>query len=224
MSDLTPEITGPHRGQPILAAGAALVEARLAMILAHGRGASAADILEVAAELARPDVAYLAPQAAGNTWYPNRFTEPFASNEPWLSSALAFLAHALAQVSGAGIPAERTILLGFSQGACLTLEFVARHARHYGGIVGLSGGLIGPDDAPRAYPGALAGTPVFLGCSDVDPHIPKARVELTADVLQRLGGQVTMRLYPGMGHLVSQDEIAFVQGMIAALLGEGPRG
>lgn len=223
MSELLPEITGPHHGQPTLTAGASLASARAAMVMAHGRGATASDILELAAELARPDVAYLAPQAAGNAWYPNRFTEPFASNEPWLSSALAVLERALAQVAAAGIPAERTILLGFSQGACLSLEFVARHARRYGGIAGLSGGLIGPDDAPREYPGSLAETPVFLGCSDVDPHIPKARVEQAADVLQRLGGNVTMRLYQGMGHTVNLDEIRFVQGMMAALLAQGPR-
>lgn len=218
MSELLPEITGPHHGQPVLTAGAPLASARAAMVMAHGRGATASDILELAAELARPDVAYLAPQAAGNAWYPNRFTEPLASNEPWLSSALAVLARALAQVAAAGIPAERTILLGFSQGACLSLEFAARYARRYGGIAGLSGGLIGPDDAPRDYAGALAETPVFLGCSDVDPHIPKARVQQAADVLQRLGGNVTMRLYRGMGHTVNLDEITFVRGMMTGLL------
>lgn len=202
----------------MLTAGAPLASARAAMVMAHGRGATAPDILELAAELAQPDFAYLAPQAAGNEWYPSRFTEPFASNEPWLSSALALLARALAQVAAAGVPAERTILLGFSQGACLSLEFAVRHVRRYGGIAGLSGGLIGPDDAPREYPGSLAGTPVFLGCSDVDPHIPKARVQQAADVLQRLGGNVTMRLYRGMGHTVNLDEITFVRGIMAVLL------
>ena len=111
------------------------------------------------------------------------------------------------------------MLLGFSQGSCLLLEYTARHAQRYGGIAGLSGGLIGPDDSPRDYPGSLAETPVFLGCSDVDPHIPKARVELTDEVLQRLGGQVTTRLYRGMGHTINQDEITFVQGMMTVLLG-----
>ncbi len=110
------------------------------------------------------------------------------------------------------------MLLGFSQGACLNLEFVARNARSYGGVAGLSGGLIGPDGTPRDYPGSLAGTPVFLGCSDVDFHVPKERVQLTAEVLQRLGGKVTMRLYPGMGHTVNQDEIDFVRGMMATLV------
>ncbi len=218
MGNVTPEIIGPHRGQPLLTDGAPLNVARAAMVLAHGRGATAADILAVAAELKRPDVAYLAPQAANNAWYPNRFTEPLASNEPWLSSAFSVLAHMLARVAEAGIPAGRTLLLGFSQGACLSLEFAARHARRYGGIIALSGGLIGPDDTPREYPGSLSGAPVFLGCSDIDPHIPKARVEHTADVLQRLGADVTMRLYPGMGHTVNLDEIRFIRGMLAALL------
>jgi phospholipase/carboxylesterase len=219
-SEVMDEITGPHRGQPILIAGTPLASARAAMVMVHGRGATAEDILMLAAELNQPDFAYLAPQAAANAWYPNRFMEPTASNEPWLSSAFSVLAHMLAEVSRAGIPAERTMLLGFSQGACLMLEYTARNARRYGGIVGLSGGLIGPDGTPREYPGSLAGTPVFLGCSNIDPHIPRARVELTAEVLQRLGGEVTMRLYPGMGHTVSLDEIASVQGMMKAVLEE----
>ena len=209
---------GPHQGQPVLTAGLPLGQAQAAMVMAHGRGASAEDILMLAAELNQPDFAYLAPQAAANAWYPNRFTEPIASNEPWLSSALSVFGHMLARVAGAGIPTEQTILLGFSQGACLLLEYAARYARRYGGIAGLSGGLIGPDGTPREYPGLLAGTPVFLGCSDIDPHIPKARVELTADVLQRLGGNVTMRLYPEMGHTVNLDEMMFVQGMMQTLL------
>jgi predicted esterase len=222
MSESTDDIIGPHRGQPILTTGTPLGDAKAAMILTHGRGASAEDILLLAAELAQPGFAYLAPQAAGNEWYPNRFMEPTERNEPWLSSALSVLSSMLAHVAKAGIPAERTMLLGFSQGACLLLEFAARNARRYGGIVGLSGGLIGPDSTPRTYGGSLAETPVFLGCSDVDPHIPRARVELTSEVLQGLGGAVTMRLYRGMPHTVNQDEIAFVQEMMKALLAEHP--
>jgi predicted esterase len=171
----------------------------------------------LADELAHPDYAYLAPQAAGNTWYPHRFLAPTASNEPYLSSALAVVGDVLERLSGAGIGPEQTILLGFSQGACLALEFSARHARRYGGLVGLSGGLIGPDGSPRDYPGSLAGTPVFLGCSDVDLHIPKERVLHTADVLQRLGGEVTTRLYPNMGHTVNQDELDAVRHMMASI-------
>ncbi len=186
------------------------------MLLVHGRGASAADIMTVGAELMHPGFAYLAPQAAGGTWYPNRFTDPIATNEPWLGSAMEILASLLHRIL-ASVPAERTILLGFSQGACLTLEFAARHARRYGGVAGLSGGLIGPDDTPRDYEGTFAGTPVFLGCSDVDPHIPKERVIATGEVFKRMEAEVQVRLYPGMGHTVSGQEIAALGEIISAL-------
>lgn len=188
------------------------------MLMAHGRGASAPDILTIAAEAAQPGFVYVAPQAAGNTWYPNRFMEPIASNEPWLTSALATLEGCLTLLEQAGFPPERSIMLGFSQGACLMTEFVARHARRYGGIVGFSGGLIGPEGTPRSYPGSLAGTPVFLGCSDIDPHVPKERVQETAEVFQRLGAQVTLRLYPGMGHTVNADELDHLRKLMQALL------
>jgi phospholipase/carboxylesterase len=211
-------IDGPHRGQPVLAAGEALGQARAAMVLLHGRGASAEDILLVASELRRPGMAFLAPQAAGHTWYPNSFLAPIETNEPYLSSALALVDALLASIASQGIPAERTVVLGFSQGACLATEYVARHARRYGGVVGWSGGLIGPDGTPREYEGTLAGTPVFLGCSNIDPHVPRARVDLTAEVLRRLGGDVTERIYPRMGHTVNEDEIAFVTEMLAALV------
>ncbi len=200
----------------VLEAGEQLDKARAAMILVHGRGASAEDIMTVAAELTHPGFAYLAPQAAGNAWYPNPFTAPLETNEPYLTSALEVLGNVLARVE-ATIPAERVLLLGFSQGACLTLEFAARHARRYGGVVGLSGGLIGPDGTPRDYPVGFEGTPAFLGCSDVDPHIRKDRVVEAAEVLKRMGAQVTMRLYPGMGHTVSQDEIEAVREIVEAV-------
>lgn len=206
-----------HQGQPVLAAGEPLDKARAAMVMLHGRGATAEDILTLSTELAQPGFIYLAPQASGHAWYPNTFLAPLSSNEPWLSSALTVIADLLAQLTKAGIPPERTILLGFSQGACLSLEFVARYAGHYGGVAGLSGGLIGPDGTPRDYPGSLAGTPIFLGCSDRDFHIPKERVQHSTEVLQQLGAQVTMRLYPRMGHTVNQDEIDFVRGMMTAL-------
>jgi phospholipase/carboxylesterase len=209
---------GPHQGQPILSAGEPLTHAQAAMILLHGRGASAEDILLVARELDHTGFAYLAPQAAGFAWYPNSFLAPLESNEPELTSALHVIDDLLESVRGAGIPAERTMLLGFSQGACLLLEYVARHASRYGGVVGLSGGLIGPEGTPREYPGSLVGTPVFLGCSDVDPHIPRTRVDLTAEVLGGLDGDVTERLYPNMDHTVNQDEIAFVRRLQAQLL------
>ncbi len=214
MSEASDKVSGPHQGQPVLTAGESLEKARAAMIMIHGRGASAEDILELAGELKQPRFAFLAPQARGYTWYPNSFLAPIASNEPGLSSGLAVIASILDHLAEAGISAERTMLLGFSQGACLTLEFAARNARRYGGVVGLSGGLIGPDGTPRDYAGSLAGTPVFLGCSDVDPHIPKERVEESAEVLRRLGGDVTARLYPRMGHMVNRDELRFVQEMM----------
>ncbi|MGH2542939.1 MAG: alpha/beta hydrolase, partial [Ardenticatenaceae bacterium] len=150
----------------------------------------------------------------GNTWYPNSFLAPIPSNEPWLSSALTLLGAVVRQVEAAGIPAERVLLLGFSQGACLTLEFLARHARRYGGVIGLSGGLIGPDGTPRDYAGSLDGTPIFLGCSDRDFHIPAARVHHTAGVLQRMGAHVTKRLYPNMGHTINEDELEAARRMM----------
>ncbi|HSG82033.1 MAG TPA: alpha/beta fold hydrolase, partial [Gemmatimonadota bacterium] len=165
-----------HQGQPLLRAGAPLEEAAGVMIMVHGRGASAADILTLSEELQRPDFAYLAPQAAGYTWYPNSFLAPLQQNEPALSSALAVLAGTLEQVGAADVPPEKVILLGVSQGGCLALEFAARNAQRYGSLVGLSAGLIGPPGTPRDYPGSLGGTPTFLGCSDVDPHIPLQRV------------------------------------------------
>jgi phospholipase/carboxylesterase len=204
----------PHENQPIYEAGQPLRQARAAMILVHGRGASAHDILSLASELRRTELAYLAPQAAGNEWYPNRFIAPVASNEPWLSSALELVGSALARVAEAGIPAKRTLLLGFSQGACLALESAARNPRRYGGLLGLSGALIENGDTSRDYPGSLAGTPVFLGCSDRDFHIPAGRVERSAELLRAQGGEVTMRLYRGLGHTVNADEIEQVQKIV----------
>ncbi len=209
----------PHQGQPVLTAGEPLDRAKAAAVMIHGRGADAQSILMLADELCQPEFAYLAPQAEGNTWYPNRFLAPISSNEPWLASALTAVADVLSQVTEAGLPSERTMLLGFSQGACLTLEFVARNARRYGGVAGLSGGVIGPDGTPRDYAGSLDGSPIFLGCSDVDFHIPKERVHHTAEVLQRLGGDVTVRLYPNMDHTINEDEKDFVRGMMTALIG-----
>jgi predicted esterase len=193
------------------------------MILIHGRGARAENILEIVQKLPQTGVAYLAPQAAGDVWYPNRFLAPLADNEPWLTSALARVEAVLAQVVQAGLPPERTLLLGFSQGACLTLEFAARNAQRYGGVIGLSGGLIGPEGTPRTYPGSLAGTPVFLGCSDVDFHIPKELVDEAADVFRRLGGKVTERLYPNHDHSINLDEIEFVHSMINGVLAQSNR-
>jgi predicted esterase len=188
------------------------------MIMVHGRGASADDILSLSQELPDAGISFLAPQAAGHVWYPNSFLFPLESNEPGISSGMQVLRGIEDRAKVAGIPSERIILLGFSQGACLVLEYAARHARRYGGVAGLSGGLIGPDGTPRDYAGSLGGTPVFLGCSVHDPHIPEARVRLTVDVLRALGAEVTMRLYPEPGHSVNEDEVEFVRGMVSALL------
>ncbi len=212
-----PVIQAPHQGGLVRTAGEKLEMARAAVLMLHGRGAGAEDILSLAGQFGLPGFAYLAPQASNNSWYPNRFLAPLSENEPWLSSALAFLDEVYARIS-ASIPPERTILLGFSQGACLTLEFAARHARRYGGLVGLSGALIGPEDTPRDYAGSLSGTPVFLGCSDVDPHVPKERVDQSARVLKDLGGIVTERIYPQMGHIINPDEIGSIRQIMEAVI------
>ncbi len=218
MTDRDTKIAGPHQGQPVLATGKPLEMAKAAMVLVHGRGATAQSILSLAGELEHPDVAYLAPQAAGNSWYPYSFLAPIARNEPGLSSALAVIDDLFFRLSEEGVPLERVILLGFSQGACLALEYAARHARRYAGVVGLSGSLIGPQGTARDYAGSLDGTPIFLGCSDADFHIPKERVHHSAEVLERLGGQVTMRLYHNMGHTINEDELAFVRDLLTGVV------
>jgi len=201
---------------PVLETGEPLAKARAAMVLVHGRGATAEDIMTLAADLMHPGFAYLAPQAAGSAWYPNPFTAPLAANEPYLSSALGVLENLLGRIE-ATIPAQRIILLGFSQGACLALEFAVRHARRYGGLVGLSGGLIGPAGTPRDYPGSFEGTPAFLGCSDIDPYIEKDRVLEAATVLKQMNSRVTVRFYPGMGHMVSTEEIESAREIVEAI-------
>src|SRR5205807_4018035 len=209
---------GLHQHEPILTAGEDLGDARAVGILIHGRGASAGSILSLAPRLECPGLAFLAPQAARGTWYPRRFLDPVESNEPWLSSALGAVGRVVGMAEEAGVPAESTLLLGFSQGACLTLEFLARNARRYGGVAGLSGGLIGPDGLARPTNGSLEGTPVFLGCADPDPHIPAQRVWDAAGELRRLGGEVTVRLYPCGEHAVNDDEIDVVAGLLGAIV------
>jgi len=204
----------PHAGQRVVARGPRPAAARLTMILVHGRGATAESILTLADELALGDVAFLAPQAAGNTWYPYSFLAPIPQNEPGLTSAIGVLAALVAQVQRDGVDTQRIGLIGFSQGACLSLEYAARHARRYAGVFGLSGGVIGPPGTPRTYAGTFDGTPVFLGCSDVDAHIPVERVQESADVFRRMGATVDARIYPGMGHTVNADEIAAVRTIL----------
>jgi predicted esterase len=186
--------------------------------MVHGRGATSESILTLVPAIEMPGFAFLAPQAAGNTWYPNSFLAPIPSNEPGITSGIEAIGDVIDRILAAGVPLKSVMLLGFSQGACLSVEYCARNARRYGGIACLSGGLIGPDGTPRNYSGSFDGTPVFLGCSDIDPHIPAARVHETASVLKRMGADVTAKLYPGMGHLVNDDEIAHVRAMMQALV------
>jgi predicted esterase len=212
--------TDPHRGQPVLAAGAPLAEARGAVIMLHGRGADAADIIGLARVIDRPGIAFLAPDAAGHAWYPRPFMTPAAGNEPWLTSAKGVVAHLIAEIGLAGIPLERTALIGFSQGACLALEFAARNPRRYGAVIALSGGLIGDAIPTSAYAGSLAGTPVFIGCSDVDPFIPLARVQESAVVMAHLGGEVTERIYPHAAHTIVPDEVEHIRRIVDGMVKE----
>jgi predicted esterase len=205
----------PHQGQPILHAGVSLEQARGVMIMLHGRGATAEDILTLSNEFNQPNFAYLAPQAKDYQWYPYRFIEPVTRNEPYLSSALKLVGEILEQIATSGIPKKKVLLLGFSQGACLALEYAARNPQRYGGVAGLSGGLIG--DVIREYSGSMDATPMFLGCSENDFHIPKERVIESAAVFRGLGANVTDRLYPNMGHTVNEDELAAISRMITAI-------
>ncbi|MEE8525508.1 MAG: dienelactone hydrolase family protein [Thermoanaerobaculia bacterium] len=210
-------MSGPHQGQPVRAAGVSLERARALVLLVHGRGDTAENILTLAGELGLEDVAYRAPQAAGFTWYPQSFLAPIEHNQPGLSSGLAALAAVLEDAERAGIPSQRQVLLGFSQGACLTTEFAARNPRRYGGVVGFTGGLVGPAGTERDYPGSLDGTPVFLGSSDPDPHVPWIRVEETAEVLEKMGAAVALRRYPGMGHTINREEIEAARSLLDAV-------
>ena len=212
----------PHGGSEEVWFGASLKEAESAVVLIHGRGDSSRGILALAPELHTPRTVFVAPQAMGFSWYPYSFLSEVESNEPWLSSALNRVEAAVTTVT-AVIPRNRVVLMGFSQGACLVLEFAARNAQRYGGLVGFSGGLIGLDGTPRDYRGSLECTPVFLGCSDVDAHIPVSRVHESARVLDSLGGEVEERIYPGMGHTINGDEIAWVSRMLTSISAEEPQ-
>jgi len=208
----------PHGTQPVEQWGAPLGESPAVMIMVHGRNAVPANILDVARTLDRPQFTHLAPAAAGNTWYPYSFMAEAERNEPGLSSGLTTLADLVAGVVARGIRREHVIVLGFSQGACLTSEFAVRNATRYGGIVAYSGGLIGEPGTTWNVQGSFQGTPVFLGCSDIDSHVPLERVEESAAVFERMGAAVTKRIYPDMGHLVNDDEIAFVRQLMDEVL------
>jgi len=205
---------GVHKNQHVIHFGALLDDAKAVMIMIHGRGASAQDILSLAYEIDLPDTTYIAPQAKDNTWYPYSFLSPIDQNEPGLSSGLALIDSIVDMVLQKGFASEQIYLLGFSQGACLSLEYVAQNPKKFGGVFGLCGGLIGPALNPLSYDGNLGGVEVFLGCSDVDPHIPLERVHQTEEIFKKLGANVTKRIYKGMAHTVNQDEIQFIKSLI----------
>ncbi len=211
----------PHANQPIHLLGAPPSEAVGAVILLHGRGGSAEDILNLGRAMYHPKLAYLAPSAAGNSWYPYSFLSPREQNEPWLSSALKKVEATIKLANDAGIPTERIVLGGFSQGACLTGEFAATHPARYAGLLVFTGGLIGPPQMALNYSGDLQGTPAFVGSGDTDPHIPWTRAQQTADVLSAMNSHVTLRCYPGRPHTVGGDEIQFGRKMIAEAFQEG---
>ncbi|HEV2578620.1 MAG TPA: alpha/beta hydrolase [Acidobacteriaceae bacterium] len=204
----------PHASQPEVRAGAPLAEAKGAVVLLHGRGSSAEDILSLAQPLYREGLAYLAPQAAGRTWYPNSFLAPREANEPWLGSALAKVGSVVAEIEAAGIPRERIVVAGFSQGACLATEFVASNPARYAGLIAFTGGLIGPLDADLHHEGSLAGTPALFLSGDPDPHVPWQRVQASAAELERMGAVVTARRYPGRPHTITAEELELARTLI----------
>jgi phospholipase/carboxylesterase len=208
----------PHRDQPVLASGRPLDSATAVAILIHGRGASAEDILGLAKKLHHTDLAYLVPEAAGHSWYPHSFLAPIEQNEPWLTSALGVLGRLVEDVAQAGIPRQKLILAGFSQGACLAAEFVARNAARYGALICFTGGLVGPLGTKFRYEGDLAGTPAFLGAGDPDPHVPWSRVGESARVLADLGADVRLRRYPNMPHVINQDEIEEARHLVLGVM------
>jgi phospholipase/carboxylesterase len=206
----------PHAGGAVVRMGAPIESASAVVIAIHGRGASPRDILSLTQRLNRPDVAFLAPAAAGNSWYPYSFLSETTKNEPLLTSALRRMSSLVDELDERDVSHERIVFLGFSQGACLSAEFVVRHARRWGGVIVLSGGLIGPPGTTWNRPGTLDDTPIFVGCSDIDTHIPKDRVEESVAVLTRMGGLVTSRFYAGMGHTVNEDELEHARQVIDA--------
>jgi len=206
-----------HRKQPVLTQGVPLGKGRGAVILLHGRGGTAEDILSLTHELQFSDLSYLAPQAAGQTWYPNAFLAPIASNEPWLSSALELVGSIVEKVAHAGVPTFEIVILGFSQGACLATEFVARNPARYGGLVAFTGGLIGPMGGLPEHSGNLDGTPCFLGAGDPDPHVPWQRVSESAATLRAMRAEVILKRYPGAGHTINQDEVEEAKRILEAI-------
>ena len=216
---MSSKLAGPHQSQPIAKAGKPLADATGTMIIIHGRGDSAANILGLSQAIYHPELSYLAPQAANNSWYPYSFLSPIEQNQPGIDSGLAKVGTLIAEIEAAGIPAERIILAGFSQGACLSAEYAARHPRRYGGLLIFSGGVIGPLGMERNDQGDLAGTPVFIGCSDVDAHIPVERVRQTTTIMKELGAATVEKIYPGMPHTINQDELEEANIIVGNIFG-----
>jgi predicted esterase len=210
----------PHEAQPVIEAGAPLGTAAAVVIMVHGRNATPANIMDLTRRWDRPALTYLAPAAAGGAWYPHSFMADIASNEPGVTSGLELLTSLVAKAESAGVDRSRVVICGFSQGACLASEFAIRHASRFGGLLIFSGGAIGAPGTTWKYDGRFDGTPVFLGCSDRDAHVPESRVRETADVFAAMGAGVTLRIYPGMGHLVNDDEIRFAQRLLDAVAGQ----
>lgn len=208
----------PHGDQPVLRAGVPLAEARAAVVMVHGRGAGPANILDLVPRIGQPGVAYLAPAASGGTWYPKSFLSPIADNEPGISSGIAKVHSLIEEIVAAGLPPTRIMLLGFSQGACLTSTAAQRRPDRYGAVIVFSGGLIGPPGTAWTEAGSFQSTPAFFGCSDVDAHVPETRVRESATVYERMGAVVTTRIYPGMGHLVNEEELDFARDLLASLV------
>lgn len=216
---MAPHFTDPHANGAVLQAGAPLSGVALAVVLLHGRGGSAEDILGLASAFNLADIAYVAPQAAGHTWYPQSFLAPREANEPYLSSALAKVGAVVRSIEQAGVQRDRIVIAGFSQGACLSTEFVASHPARYGGLIAFTGGLIGAPGTLHlgAEPGAkdsLAGTPALFCSGDPDPHVPWKRVEESASILSAMGAVVTTRRYPGRPHTITAEELGLARALL----------
>jgi predicted esterase len=207
-------MSNPHKGQPVVTRGKPLEESRGVVVMTHGRGRDTNDILGVAGRIGDPDLTYLAPAAAANSWYPYSFLEPIEKNEPYLSYALEVYDELVNGLMEQGISRRHIVLAGFSQGACLTAEYAVQHAERYGGVLLFTGGLIGPPGTRWEHGGSFEGTPIFLGTSDVDEFVPEERVRESARVFERMGANVTLRVYPGMDHIVNDDEISAAREML----------
>lgn len=211
-------MSDPHANLPIAHAGHDLKGARCAVILLHGRGSPAEDILGLAETFYDERIAFLAPQAANHAWYPYSFLAPMEQNEPWLSSAIAKVESLIQSCVHAGIQRSTIVVCGFSQGACLATESIARHPAHYGALIAFTGGLIGPSDRELQHGGSLAGTQALFSSGDPDPHVPWSRVEASARELERMGAQVELMRHAGRPHTIMEKELEVARSVIFSLL------